>query len=205
VLLRRELQRLSAVTDYFALLNEPRRPWLDEEALKGRFFALSSSIHPDRAHTLPEQERISAQERYTELNAAYTCLRQPKERLRHLLELHTGRKAAPVQEVPGGLVEMFFEVGQGCRAADEFLKRKAATASPLLLAGLFEEGQTISERLKALRQGMSARQEQLVQELQTMDNDWESRIARLEQIQQTLTYLQRWSAQLQERIVQLAL
>jgi DnaJ-domain-containing protein 1 len=45
------------VTDYFALLDEPRQPWLDEEALKAKFFALSTSVHPDRVHALPEIER----------------------------------------------------------------------------------------------------------------------------------------------------
>ena len=203
--MRRKLQRLSAVTDYFALLGERRQPWLEEETLKSRFYALSSSVHPDRARALPEKERISAHERYTELNAAYGCLRQPKERLRHLLELHTGRKLAQVQEVPGELVELFFEIGQACRAADEFLKRKAAATSPLLLAGLFEEGQMISDGLGALRQSLTARQDQLVAEVRSMADDWQRHLARLEQIQQTLSYLHRWSAQLQERIVQLAL
>jgi hypothetical protein len=34
--------------DAFALLNEPRRPWLEAEALKQKFLALSSAVHPDR-------------------------------------------------------------------------------------------------------------------------------------------------------------
>jgi len=202
---RRELQRLSAVTDYFALLDEPRQPWLDEETLKGKFFALSTSVHPDRVHSLPETERKSAHDRYTELNAAYNCLREPKERLRHLLELEVGRKPATVQQVPAELVELFFEIGQTTRAADEFLKRRASITSPLLLVDLFDEGQNISERLAGLRDNLAARRNQLINELQILNDDWQQRLERVEQMQQTLSYLHRWTAQLQERIVQLTL
>jgi len=191
------------VTDYFALLDEPRQPWLDEETLKGKFFALSTSVHPDRVHDLPEAERKTAHDRYTQLNAAYNCLREPKERLRHLLELHIGRKPAQVQEVPAELVDLFFEIGQATRTADEFLKRKASVTSPLLVVNLFDEGQNISERLTALRDNLAARQAELANELQDLNDQWKQRLDRLEQIQQILSYLYRWTAQLQERIVQL--
>ena len=193
------------MTDYFALLNEPRQPWLDEETLKAKFFARSASVHPDRVHALPEAERKAAHDRYTELNAAYNCLREPKERLRHLLELQAGRKPAAVRQVPADLAELFFEIGQATRAADEILKRKAALTSPLLLVELFDEGQNISERLSGLRNTLAGRQSEITTELQGLNDDWEQGLDHLEQIQQTLSYLHRWSSQLQERIVQLTL
>lgn len=193
------------VTDYFALLNEPRQPWLDEETLKAKFFALSTSVHPDRVHALPEVERKAAHDRYTQLNAAYQCLREPKERLRHLLELQAGRKPAAVQQVPANFVELFFEIGQGTRAADEFLKRKASITSPLLLVELFDEGQTISEHLAGLRDNLAARQGELANELRKLNDHWQQRLDRLEEIQQRISYLHRWSSQLQERILRLTL
>ena len=193
------------MTDYFALLDEPRQPWLDEETLKAKFFALSTSVHPDRVHALPDTERRTAHDRYTQLNAAYHCLREPKERLRHLLELQVGRKPAPVQQVPAELVGLFFEIGQATRTADEFLKRKASVTSPLVLVDLFDEGQNISERLAGLRDNLTVQQGQLTNELQGLNREWQQRLERLEQIQQTLSYLHRWVAQLQERILQLTL
>ena len=73
------------MTDYFSLFNEPRRPWLDAEKLKARFLTLSAECHPDRAVTAAEREAATA--RFTELNAAHNCLREPRERLQHLLAL----------------------------------------------------------------------------------------------------------------------
>src|SRR6266545_1175670 len=103
------------VTNHFAVLNEPRRPWLDAELLKGKFLALSASVHPDRVHNLDEAKRAAAQEHYTELNAAYTCLREPKERLRHLLELELGALPKDIQRIPSELMDLSLEIGQACR------------------------------------------------------------------------------------------
>ena len=74
------------MNDCFALLNEPRRPWLDTESLKTKFFSLSAAFHPDRVHGGTQAEKSAAQQRYAELNAAYNRLRDPKERLLHFLE-----------------------------------------------------------------------------------------------------------------------
>ena len=67
--------------DNFALLNEARRPWLEAEPLKQKFLALSSEFHPDRAHAAGEAQREAATRRFAGLNAAWQCLREPKERI----------------------------------------------------------------------------------------------------------------------------
>lgn len=193
------------MTDYFALLGEPRRPWLDEEALKSKFLAFSAEVHPDRVHGFPAAEQQAAHERFGELNAAYNCLREPKKRLRHLIELHTGRQPEPVQQVPQTLVDLFFRIGQACRSADEFLKRKAAVTSPLLLAEMFGQGQQLSDQCAALRAELAAKQDDLLATLKELNDRWQQELARVEALQQTLSYLHRWQSQLQERIVQFAL
>jgi len=103
------------MTDYFALLKEQRRPWIDPDLLRQKFLALSAEVHPDRVHGAQESEKRAAQERYAELNAAYNCLREPKERLAHLLELETGAKPKQVQNVPPDLMDAFMEITNICR------------------------------------------------------------------------------------------
>src|SRR6266436_5956888 len=69
------------MNDYFAVLNEGRRPWIDPDLLKQKFLTLSAQVHPDRVHNASEAEKRSAQQRYTDLNSAYNCLRDSKARL----------------------------------------------------------------------------------------------------------------------------
>ena len=86
--------------DSFALLAEPRRPWLDPDLLKQKFLTLAAGLHPDRFHNAGELEKAGASRRYADLNAAYHCLAAPKSRLRHLLELELGAKPKDIQQIP---------------------------------------------------------------------------------------------------------
>ena len=199
------------MTDYFAFFDEPRRPWLDAEILKQKFLTLSAAIHPDRVHNLGEAERASAQARYTELNAAYNCLREPKERLHHLLELELGALPKDIQRIPSDLMDLSLEVGKGCREADAFLAEKAKVTSPLLLVTFFERGQVFADELQALRQRVNSLNEHLTAELQQIDAAWQSGAAsrtvllqRLEELYRLFSYFARWMAQTQERIVRLS-
>src|ERR1035437_2300673 len=100
----------SPMSDYFALLNEPRRPWLDSNLLKQKFLALASDAHPDRVHNASESEKTEVTQRYTQLNAAFNCLAEPKLRLLHLLELELGAKPKDIKTIPAALADLFAEV-----------------------------------------------------------------------------------------------
>jgi DnaJ-domain-containing protein 1 len=202
--------------DFFALLEEPRRPWLEPEALREKFLALSAQVHPDRVHTASEPEKRVAQQRYTDLNAAYNCLREPKDRLQHLLELELGAKPHQLKQIPAELMTVFMEVGQLCRQTDVFLAEKAKTTSPLLHVQMFERGQEWAEKLVTLQHRLKARRDTLLEELRTLDENWEEAVkgggnARvavlngLEELYRLFAYFSRWSVQLQERLVQLSL
>lgn len=197
--------------DYFALLNEPRRPWLDAEALKQKFLTLSATVHPDRVHNLGEAERATAQERYTELNTAYNCLREPKERLQHLLQLELGGQRKDIQRIPSDLMDLSLEVGKACREADAFLAEKAAVTSPLLQVTFFERGQDFADKLQAIRQRVNLLNDKLNEDLQKIDAEWQSGgavrsalLQRLEEMYKLFSYFARWSGQLQERVVRLS-
>ena len=204
------------MSDYFSLLEEPHRPWLDPDALKKKFLNLSASVHPDRVHTASVEEKKAADRQYAELNQAYNQLRRPKERLQHLLELETGSKPVQVQQIPADLMGFFIEVGQLLKGTDAFLAEKARKTSPLLQVGLLEAGQTWMDKLKALQQQLNSRQKELITELQAIDARWvgpgksdpvsrATMLRRLEQLYRLFSYYARWEEQIQERIVQLAL
>ena len=160
------------MTDYFALLNEPRRPWLEPESLKTKFLALAAGIHPDRIHNADELEKAGANRRYAELNTAYKCLAEPKSRLRHLLELELGAKPKDIQQIPPALADMFAEVATTCRNADGFLAEKGKATSPLLQVQLFERAQEWIERLNLLQRKLNEWREKLTDELKSLDEKW---------------------------------
>jgi DnaJ-domain-containing protein 1 len=204
--------------DYFALLNEPRRPWIDSEALKAKFVALSAEVHPDRTHNHPQGERVATNQRYADLNEAYNCLREPKKRLAHLLELERGSKPEDLQIIPAGTADLFVEVCQVCREADALVDERAKLTSPVLKAQWFAKGIGATDRLKSLQERLNARRDALVNQLMNLNLAWESAPAvgsatrthmlpcgRLEQIYRDLSYLTRWTQQIEERVVQLFL
>jgi curved DNA-binding protein CbpA len=200
------------MTDYFALLNEPRRPWLDADLLKQKFLALASDLHPDRVHNAGDAEKSAATRQYTELNAAYNCLLDPKARLLHLLELELGAKPMDIRQIPGALADFFAEVATTCRSADGFLVEKARATSPLAQVQLFERGQDWVAKLNGLQGTLNALQEKLTGELKSLDAQWPGADAtthgnllpKLEELYRLFGYFNRWNNQIQERVVRLS-
>lgn len=188
------------MTDYFAVLDQPRRAWLDQEALRAKFLALSNEVHPDRVHSRPEPERAASQKRYTELNAAYQCLRETKSRLQHLLELERGGKLQDVQKIPPETMDLFFRVGKLCGEVDDFLDEKRQGSSPLIKVQLFERAQDWHGRLEELAAELRLRIAGLEEHLKSGPD-----LARVEAIFRLVSYYERWCAQLRERCVQLAM
>jgi DnaJ-domain-containing protein 1 len=201
------------MTDYFALLNEQRRPWLDSNSLRQKFLALAAGAHPDHIHNAGELEKAGANRRYTELNAAYNCLAEPKLRLRHLLELELGAKPEDVQQIPDVLADLFAEVAATCRNADTFLAEKDKATSPLVQVQLFERAQEWIERLNLLQRKLNEWREKLTVELKSLDVNWTASdtaargeiLPKLEELYRLFGYFNRWNSQIQERIVQLSL
>jgi curved DNA-binding protein CbpA len=200
------------MTDYFALLNEPRRPWLEPETLKSKFLALAAETHPDKQCGASEAEKLAANRRHAELNAAYHCLTEPKSRLLHLLELEWGARPRDIQQIPDTLADLFAEVATFCRNTDKFLAEKSKVASPLLQVQRFEQAQGWIDQLRAVQTKLAGLHEKLVEELKLLDASWASQagertvlLNRIEELYRLFGYFNRWSGQIQERIVQLSL
>ena len=201
------------MSDCFELLGVARRPWLDEEELKARFMELSAVSHPDRVHQDGAEEKQSAHDRFSALNQAYQRLRDPKDRLLHLLELELRSELSQVERLPSGAMDTYLAAGQACRECDGFLAERAATTSPMVKLRFFEQGMEWVDRIQGYRRQMESTRESLFNELKTMNQAWEGPathratlpVARLEEIYRELSYLLRWINQLQDRLVRLTL
>jgi curved DNA-binding protein CbpA len=203
--------------DNFAVLGQPRQPWLDPAALKAAFLEQSARLHPDRVQAGNVEEQAAATGRFAELNAAYNCLREPKERLLHLLELESGAPPANVQSVPADTMDLFMETGQVCRQTDQFLEAKRRVVSPLLQAQMFEQSLAWTARLQLLQERIQLRRDQLLAELRAMNEVWISAppvpsparagalpLRRLEEMGRIFSYLARCGGQIHERLAQLS-
>jgi DnaJ-domain-containing protein 1 len=201
------------MTDNFALLNQPRRPWLDADSLKQKFLALSARLHPDRIHSASADDKIEATRKFTELNAAYNCLAEPKQRLMNLLELELGAKPKDIQTIPSALADLFAEVANNCRQADDFLAEKTRVTSPLLQVQMFERGQGWVEKLNSLQKKLNELRGQLDEELKALDGKWMEKnddlrfktLKKSEELYRLFSYFNRWNGQINERVVQLSL
>lgn len=204
--------------DCFALFEVPRQPWPDLEDLKQRFLQLCRERHPDRSSGTTIATGGSTELEFAGLTAAYNLLRDPRERLTHLLALERGRQPADVQRIPPGTTDLFAAVGTACREADAFLADTDPGTSPMLRVRQFERALEWTDRLQALQETVCARWNQVAAALQAMNGAWEKApppgspgrlealpLQELEQLRQIGSYLLRWQDQLGERIARLSL
>ena len=188
--------------DFFALLDEERRPWLDPERVKDTFHRLSRTEHPDQAVVEEDAD-------FARLNQAQATLRDPKARLRHLLELEYPevRLAGP-SNVPPTLADLFVDIHEHLRAADAVLAKKAAASSALARALLAREELAVREGLEPVLDRLAELEAAAKEELQVFDARWcdarpTDAAATLRDFYARFAYLARWTEQGRERLFQL--
>ena len=204
------------MVDHFALFGEPRRLWLDTDALKQKFHTLAGEAHPDRVHSADESTKAAAARRYAALAAAYQVLGNPRALLGHWLELERGAKPPPLQSIPLPLQDLLFEVGRILRAADELVREKSKISSPLLQVQFFARSQAHIEKLKATLQAIETQRAALMAEVKKLDAEFFGEPSadqkaecttipwpRIEEIYHSLGFLARSTEQLRERLVQI--
>ena len=184
--------------DYFALLQQPRRPWLDAEKLKETYRRLTIVSHPDR------QSAAEAPSDFSAINEAYRVLLDPKLRVQHLLKLEGMPTDAGI--VPETLSDIFLETGALIQDIHRVLTRTTTTSlSKALMQPEVAEKQKLATDLLEKLHGMY---NGALQELQSVDHIWMSshEIAQeLTELSSKLAYLTRWIAQLEERRFQLSI
>jgi DnaJ-class molecular chaperone len=187
------------MSDLFALLGVERRPWLDAEALKEKYHALTARQHPDVA---------GASGDFAEINRSYQTLADPAARLRHLLDLEAPGAAARAQTVPAEIAGFFTPVAEARQGVDAFFKRYAAAASPLARALLSTEQYQVQERLEEIIARLQEQQEALLAQVRDTDALWvadrAAALGRLPVLWQSLGYTAKWLATLRESLFRLA-
>jgi len=187
--------------DYFAMLHQPRRPWLDAEALKEHFHRETAMRHPDVSGVGDHGD-------FAALNAAYAILRDPSSRLRHLLELEDPERLAPSHAVPPALADLFMRIAAFRHALDVFRKKEAAASGALALALLAGEKLALSRQGATVRADLEADYNAAMETLRAIDSDWEKdpRPAdageRLAALHHQCAYLSKWRSQLAEALFQ---
>ena len=191
--------------DFFAALGMERRPWLDPERVKDRFHALSREQHPDQqaGGSTGETDAVFAR-----LNAAQAALRDPKARLRGLLEIEFPhvRVSGPAT-VPGTLADLFAPTLELLQRIDALLAKKAGASSGLARALLAREELTLQEAAQARLGELETLHASALADLQAFDARWNPRppdaAGQLLDFYQRFAYLSRWTEQLRERLFQL--
>ncbi len=188
------------MSDHFAALDQPRRPWLDADALKECFHRASATLHPD----VPGSGDAA---QFAEANAAYSALRDPVWRLRHLLELEAPEMLGRASEIPPDFADLFMRLAEFRQSLNTFQKKEGAATQGLARALLIGERQSMLARVIALKSDLDSSYEGALVALQALDAEWEPRAAacieRLAALQQRLAYLSKWRAQLAEALFKL--
>jgi curved DNA-binding protein CbpA len=181
------------MTDYFALLDQPRAPWLEPEALKEVFHRKTLEQHPDSPR--------GAEGAFAELNEAYQVLRDPKRRLHHLLSLANCAPSAN-QAVPPDLEEVFLQIGGLNQSTTELLAKIRAASNALSKSLLNADVVVAQKNVGQLREKVRELHDAAEQRLrQTTTKD----VNEISHLYQRFAYLGRWSAQLDELALPLTL
>ena len=188
------------MTDYFALLEQPRDPWIDLAALKYVYHRKTLQIHPDTV--APDHESD-----FAELNEAYQVLQDPKRRLHHLLSLENRVPSSGNQAVPQELEELFLLIGTLTQRANALLE-KIRTASNALSRSLLKPQMVeMQTEVDSLREKVRALDDSATVELRRINSDWQynraAQISALSNLYFRFAYLGRWLAQLDELAFQL--
>lgn len=190
------------MTDYFALLEQPRAPWLDSAALKESYHRKTLQSHPDTV--APDRESD-----FAELNEAYQVLQDPKRRIHHLLSLENCPPPSAHQTIPGELQDLFLLIGGLNQRANLLLEKIRTTSNALsrsLLKPQIVELQKEAGSLRDQVRNLDAAASERLRELNSAwQNDPAEQVAELSNLYSRFAYLSRWSVQLDELAFQLSL
>lgn len=190
------------MTDYFALLGEVRRPWIDSNKLKQKYHRLTLQLHPDRGSRNQTSEETDS---LAELNEAFRVLQDPKLRLQHLLMLEN---AAPVaaRPVPPALANLFWDTGASLKNLDAILEKQSSTSRLTQALGKSEIADAEMRTREILDQLRSLYNDAL-DKVRRTDPLWladpAANVSTLVDLYDSFSYLSRLIEQVNERLLRL--
>ncbi len=167
--------------DYFALLGEARRPWLDPEPLKEKYFARTRTAAAD-----------------ADLNEAFRVLSDPKLRLQHLLTLE-GAQLTAGRPVPPAVAELFWNTGTVLREVDRLLLKSAEASSALSRALLSGERAKLEGKLAELERQLDAIYETELERVREFGSVGPNDLEKLIELYDSISYLTRLREQVREK------
>lgn len=189
------------MTDHFAVLEQPRAPWLDPEALKEIYHRKTLQSHPDTA--APDHPGNFAQ-----LNEAYQVLQDPKRRLHHLLSLEDSAPPAGHQSVPQELEDLFLLIGASTQRANALLEKSRITSNALSRSILLPQVVQMQKEIADFREKIRGLDDAASAQLRELSSEWsnhdDTHVTALTDLYFKFAYLGRWSSQLEELAFQLA-
>ena len=193
--------------DYFALLDQPRAPWLDLEKLKDTYHRKTLQAHPDAQTSHGGAD--SADATFANLNEAYQVLQDPKRRLHHLLSLAGAAPSSTGQTVPKELHDLFPQIGALTQRTKLLLEEIQATSNALSRSLLKPQILEVQKETKEVRGKIQSLSDASFEQLRQINAAWTrnpaEQIEGVSNLYFAFAYLSRWSTQLDEMIFQLSL
>ena len=183
------------MTDLFAVLRVPARPWLDPEALRDVYVRLSEGLH----------RQAGSQDELVTLNRAFQVLNNPATRVEHLLSLTGGE--SNTRRIDPVIGEFFGRVASRFQEADHLLGEISKPGPALVRALQIQRVHAARADLDDLAHGLAAQQDRCLEALRELDHAWlhnptGTREA-LAQLATNLTFLQKWQGQIRERLLRM--
>ena len=189
--------------DHFAVLQQPRRAWLDPDQLKERYQELTFAHHPDR-------QSSGEQTDFSGVTEAYRILSNPRLRILHLLRLETNAdiSGGKLSTVPDELADLFMEAAGLVQEIDAHRQKQEQTASALGKSLLQAEKTQLNSQAEKTLERLEGRYGDALQDLHRIDETWSSdhstSISQLRALADVFGYLDRWISQLREKQFQLS-
>jgi len=192
--------------DHFALLDQPRHPWLDPDELKNTYHQKTLQAHPDAQANRASGTTDMA---FTSLNEAYQVLQDPKRRLHHLLSLEGAAPSSTDQTVPQQLHDLFPRIGALAQRTNLLLEKIQSTSNALSRSLLKPQILEVQKEAKEVREQIQQLSDKSLEQLRQINPAWANnpaeQIEDLSNLYFAFAYLMRWSAQLDEMTFQLSL